>query len=75
MQVGQLGTKLCVAVLVSRFWVNLSKIGGTSRRIFIDVDPHNVLFKFPLPTIIKKKIHMAKNYIKGVSLYIIVRFR
>ena len=55
MQVGQLGTKLCVDVLVSRFWVNLSKIGGTSRRIFIDVDPHKVLFKIPWPTTIQEK--------------------
>ena len=49
-QAGQSGTKLCVVVLVSRFWVNLSKIGGNSRRIFIDVDPHNVRFSFPRST-------------------------
>ena len=60
-QAGQSGTKLCVVVLVSRFWVNLSKIGGKSRRIFIDVDPHKVLFKIPWPTIIQEKIHMAKK--------------
>ena len=68
MQVGQSGTKVCVVVLVSRFWVNFSKIGGKSRRIFIDVDPHKVRSKFPGPKIFQKEINKAQ-------IYITLRFR